>query len=118
MSSPDYKRRKLDVNSAAEMSNESIFNEHAKTFEEVASLDGFVDRTMLIEELLKKKPSRVMMCAPSKFGKTINMDMIRLFFDVEDKCRKTKEDVAKEPTIQELRSNPSENMKVFLRQFK
>ncbi|XP_044265232.1 uncharacterized protein LOC123011713 [Tribolium madens] len=144
MSSPDCKRQKLadDVNSVANMSKVSpkkdnytqsddvtipvsasnkltVININAQRFEDVAELDGFVDRTMLIEELLQgeKKDTYVMIFAPSKFGKTLNLNMIRLFCDIEDKNTKTKEDVAKNPTMEDLRSNPSKNMKVFLRQF-
>ncbi|KAH0813924.1 hypothetical protein GEV33_008867 [Tenebrio molitor] len=142
MSSPDCKRKKRadDVNSVAKMSNvsptknwetqtdnvtitESAFNQrsvidlNAQSFEDVASLDGFVDRTMLIEELLQEEPTYTMIFAPSKFGKTVNLSMIRLFCDIEDKNTKTKEDVTKDPTMEELLSNPSKNMKVFLRQF-
>jgi hypothetical protein len=95
----------------------TVINVNAQSFENVAKMDGFVDRTMLIEELLQEEPAYVMMLAPSKFGKTLNLDMIRLFCDIEDKNTKTKEDVAKDPTMEDLRSNPSKNMKVFLRQF-
>ncbi|RZC41526.1 hypothetical protein BDFB_010391 [Asbolus verrucosus] len=66
---------------------------------------------MLIEELLQQEPTYVMMFAPSKFGKTVNLNMISLFCDIEDKNTKTKEDVTKDPIMQKLRSNPLENMK-------
>jgi hypothetical protein len=102
---------------AASLSQLTVINVNAQSFENVAKMDGFVDRTMLIEELLQEEPAYVMMLAPSKFGKTLNLDMIRLFCDIEDKNTKTKEDVAKDPTMEDLRSNPSKNMKVFLRQF-
>jgi hypothetical protein len=99
------------------LSQRCIINVRAQSFEGVASSDGFVDRTMLIEELLQREPIYAMMFAPSKFGKTINLRMIRLFCDIEDKNTKTKEDVTKDPTMQELRSNSSKNMKVLLMQF-
>jgi hypothetical protein len=142
MSSPDCKRRKLadDVNSVAKMSNvsptknwetqtdnvtitesasnqRSVIDLNAQSFEDIANLDGFVDRTMLTKELLQEEPTYAMIFAPSKFGKTVNLSMIRLFCDIEDKNTKTKEDVTTDPTMEELRSNPSKNMKVFLRQF-
>ncbi|KAF1018864.1 MAG: hypothetical protein GAK29_04092 [Acinetobacter bereziniae] len=76
---------------------------------------------MLIKELLEGRKegedSNVMIFAPSKFGKTVNLRMIRTFCEIEDAEMKTKEDVARDPTMEDLRSNPSKNMRMFLRQF-
>lgn len=98
----------------------TVIKVNAQKFEDVAKLDGFVDRTMLIEELLQgekqEKNTYVMIFAPSKFGKTLNLDMTRLFCDIEDNNTKTKEDVAKNPTMEDVLF--SKNMKVFFRQFK
>ncbi|EFA12690.2 hypothetical protein TcasGA2_TC001998 [Tribolium castaneum] len=101
-----------DVTIPVSASNElSVIDIHVQNFEDVAKMDGFVDRTMLIEELLqgKKGGPYAMIFAPSKFGKTLNLHMIRLFCDIEDKNAKTKEDVVKTPTMEDLQS--SKNMK-------
>ncbi|KRT86445.1 hypothetical protein AMK59_2867, partial [Oryctes borbonicus] len=99
-----------DVPMGESASNKAlIINQNAQIFKDLASLDRFMDRTVFIEQLLKHKLTYVIF-APSKFGKTVNLNMICFFCDVEDKNIKTKD-----PTTQELRSNPSENMKVLRR---
>ena len=42
----------------------------------------YVDKTMLIKEFLDKKPLVSLFTRPRRFGKTLNMDMIRVFFEI------------------------------------
>ncbi|MGL6063642.1 MAG: AAA family ATPase [Fusobacteriaceae bacterium] len=45
----------------------------------------FVDKSLLIEELLKKKSEVTLLARPRRFGKTLNMSMLKYFFDIENK---------------------------------
>ncbi|MBQ9387752.1 MAG: AAA family ATPase [Lachnospiraceae bacterium] len=49
----------------------------------------YVDKTMLIRDFLDKKPMVSLFMRPRRFGKTLNMDMLRVFFE------KTDEDTSK-----------------------
>ena len=41
----------------------------------------YVDKTMLIKEFLDQKPLVSLFTRPRRFGKTLNMDMLRVFFE-------------------------------------
>ena len=49
----------------------------------------YVDKTMFIKDFLDKKPLVSLFMRPRRFGKTLNMDMLRVFFE------KTDEDTSK-----------------------
>ena len=40
----------------------------------------YVDKTLLIKEFLDQKPLVSLFTRPRRFGKTLNMDMLRVFF--------------------------------------
>lgn len=42
----------------------------------------YVDKTLLIKEFLDKKPLVSLFTRPRRFGKTLNMDMLRTFFEI------------------------------------
>lgn len=44
----------------------------------------YVDKTLLIKEFLDRKPLVSLFTRPRRFGKTINMDMLRVFFEISD----------------------------------
>ena len=44
----------------------------------------YVDKTMLIREFLDQKPLVSLFTRPRRFGKTLNMDMLRVFFEISD----------------------------------
>ncbi|MGM9525432.1 MAG: AAA family ATPase, partial [Peptococcaceae bacterium] len=44
----------------------------------------YVDKTMLIKEFLDERPKVSLFTRPRRFGKTLNMDMIRTFFEKTD----------------------------------
>ncbi len=48
----------------------------------------YVDKTLMIRDFLDKKPMVSLFTRPRRFGKTLNMDMLRVFFE------KTKEDTS------------------------
>lgn len=49
----------------------------------------YVDKTLLIKELLDERAVITLFTRPRRFGKTLNMDMLRTFFE------KTPEDTSK-----------------------
>lgn len=44
----------------------------------------YVDKTMLIKEFLDQKPLVSLFTRPRRFGKTLNMDMLRVYFEKVD----------------------------------
>lgn len=44
----------------------------------------YVDKTLLIKEFLDQKPLVSLFTRPRRFGKTLNMDMIRVFFEISE----------------------------------
>ena len=45
----------------------------------------FIDKSLLIEELITKKSEVTLLPRPRRFGKTLNMSMLNYFFDVENR---------------------------------
>lgn len=48
----------------------------------------YVDKTMMIREFLDQKPLVSLFTRPRRFGKTLNMDMLRVFFEISDQDTK------------------------------
>lgn len=44
----------------------------------------YVDKTMLIKDFLDQHPLVSLFTRPRRFGKTLNMDMLRVFFEISD----------------------------------
>lgn len=45
----------------------------------------FIDKSLLIEELLKTGSAVTLLPRPRRFGKTLNLSMLKYFFDIENK---------------------------------
>jgi len=57
-----------------------------ENFERIINEDYYyVDKTLLIEELLINRAPVTLFTRPRRFGKTLNMSMIKYFFDVKNK---------------------------------
>ena len=55
-------------------------------FERIINEDYYyVDKTILIEELLINRAPVTLFTRPRRFGKTLNMSMIKSFFDIKNK---------------------------------
>src|SRR3990167_4164776 len=51
----------------------------------VASEDYyFVDKTLLIQELMSTNSAVTLICRPRRFGKTLNLSMLKYFFEKTD----------------------------------
>lgn len=44
----------------------------------------YVDKTLMIKAFLDRKPLVTLFTRPRRFGKTLNMDMLRVFFEISD----------------------------------
>lgn len=44
----------------------------------------YVDKTLLIRDFLDERPQVSLFTRPRRFGKTLNMDMLRVFFEISD----------------------------------
>lgn len=44
----------------------------------------YVDKTMMIKDFLDEKPAVSLFTRPRRFGKTLNMDMLKTFFEISD----------------------------------
>ncbi|MDO4961552.1 MAG: AAA family ATPase [Eubacteriales bacterium] len=44
----------------------------------------YVDKTMLIKHFLDRRPLVTLFTRPRRFGKTLNMDMLRVFFEISE----------------------------------
>ena len=63
----------------------------------------YVDKTLLIKEILDRKPLVSIFTRPRRFGKTLNMDLLRVFFEISD------EDTSVFFSDKEIRKCGSEN---------
>ena len=53
-------------------------------FKQATSDYYYVDKTLLIRDFLDRKPLVSLFTRPRRFGKTLNMDMLRVFFEKTD----------------------------------
>lgn len=58
-------------------------------YKKICDNNYYVDKTLLVKELLDEEVGIILFTRPRRFGKTLNMDMLRTFFE------KTKEDTSK-----------------------
>lgn len=75
----------------------------------------YVDKTLMLKEFLDHKPLVSLFTRPRRFGKTLNMDMLRVFFEIsdEDTSRYFK-DKAIWKCGEEYRSNQGKYPVIFL----
>ena len=45
----------------------------------------YIDKTMMIKDFIDERPLVTLFTRPRRFGKTLNMDMLRTFFEKTDK---------------------------------
>lgn len=57
-------------------------NTGAQHFEKIRGLRGFVDKSMLIKTIINTPDEIILLTAPRRFGKTINLSMIKRFFEL------------------------------------
>ncbi len=53
-------------------------------FRNISADKAYVDKTLLIKEILTSKNTRFLVTAPRRFGKSINLSMLRRFFEILD----------------------------------
>lgn len=75
----------------------------------------YVDKTLLIKEFLDQKPLVSLFTRPRRFGKTLNMDMLRVFFEIsEEDTSKYFRDKAIWKCGEEYRSHQGKYPVIFL----
>lgn len=75
----------------------------------------YVDKTLLIKEFLDQKPLVSLFTRPRRFGKTLNMDMLRVFFEIsEEDTNKYFEDKAIWGCGEEYRRHQGQYPVIFL----
>ncbi len=75
----------------------------------------YVDKTLLIKEFLDQKPLVSLFTRPRRFGKTLNMDMLRVFFEIsKENTSKYFEDKAIWRCGEEYRKQQGQYPVVFL----
>lgn len=75
----------------------------------------YVDKTLLIKEFLDQKPLVSLFTRPRRFGKTLNMEMLRVFFEIsEEDTSKYFKDKAIWKCGEEYRSHQGKYPVVFL----
>ena len=50
-------------------------------YKKICRENYYVDKTLLIKDLLDQKTDTILFTRPRRFGKTLNMDMLRTFFE-------------------------------------
>lgn len=50
-------------------------------YKEICRENYYIDKTLLVKELLDEKNKIILFTRPRRFGKTLNMDMLRTFFE-------------------------------------
>ena len=50
-------------------------------YKEICTENYYVDKTLLIKDILDEKAGSILFTRPRRFGKTLNMDMLRTFFE-------------------------------------
>lgn len=50
-------------------------------FRDIRPMPAFIDKTMLIEKIMREKYSRVRLIAPRRFGKSVNLSMLKRFLE-------------------------------------
>ena len=63
-------------------------------FERAASRSVLVDKTMLVADLLEAGDAVTLFCRPRRFGKTLNMSMLRAFFEIPSESDPNARDLA------------------------
>lgn len=75
----------------------------------------YVDKTLLIRDFLDRKPLVSLFTRPRRFGKTLNMDMLRVFFEIsKENTGKHFEDKAIWKCGEEYRSHQGKYPVIFL----
>ena len=95
------------------MSNTITNNKHLKiavgtdNFKKMATeYDVFVDKTLFIKEIIDSSEEAILITHPRRWGKTLNLDMLKTFFEPEsEKCEGRKKEESVLAKINEMKGN-------------
>ncbi len=57
-------------------------NNAVRDFRNISVLPAFVDKSLLIEEIVRSEHTQFIVTAPRRFGKTVNLAMLKYFFEI------------------------------------
>lgn len=78
-----YKTRLNAVEKTMNITNDDVM-QHLKHFKDfIASSDSFVDKSLLLKEIIESKKKLIIITTPPRWGKSLNLDMIKTFFEIE-----------------------------------
>ncbi len=88
---PDGAKKPLDGRTLVGKKGNALSNTNVKSlpigvsdYVRAQSEYYYVDKTLLIKEFLDQKPLVSLFTRPRRFGKTLNMDMLRVFFEISE----------------------------------
>ena len=83
-SKPEDNRMNNNITSEQENTGELALPIGISDYIKASTKYYYVDKTMLIKEFLDERPMVSLFTRPRRFGKTLNMDMLRVFFEKTD----------------------------------
>ena len=66
-------------------------NTRSGDFKDIRYMPAFVDKTMLIDTILLKKYELVLLTAPRRFGKSVNLSKLKHFLELSPDEKKMEE---------------------------
>ena len=74
----------------------------------------YVDKTLLIRDFIDERPQVSLFTRPRRFGKTLNMDMLRVFFEKKTKIHQIIFGIRKSGSVVRNIRHIRENIRLFM----
>ena len=70
-------------NTELKVKHDRTFATSSSTFERLTNLDVFVDKSLFIRNIIDDSSEAILITRPRRWGKTLNMDMLKTFLEIE-----------------------------------